>query len=153
IVGYGATSDAYHITSPDPTGAGAARAMQLAVAEAGIKPEDVGYINAHGTATKANDSGEAKAINAVFGDQVLVSSTKGMTGHLLGAAGAVEAVITCASLEKGILPANVGCFDQDPACPVNLVKAGQQEQDVEYALSNSFGFGGHNAVLAFRKWA
>lgn len=153
VVGYGATSDAYHITSPDPNGAGAARAMRLAVEEAGIEPSEVGYINAHGTATKANDSGEAKAIKAVFGDQVLVSSTKGMTGHLLGAAGAVEAVITCASLEKGIFPANVGCFDQDPECPVKLVKAGNQEQEVEYALSNSFGFGGHNAVLAFRKWA
>lgn len=153
VVGYGATSDAYHITSPDPNGAGAARAMRLAVEEAGIEPSAVGYINAHGTATKANDSGEAKAIKAVFGDQVLVSSTKGMTGHLLGAAGTVEAVITCASLQKGIFPANVGCFDQDPECPVKLVKKGGQEQDIEYALSNSFGFGGHNAVLAFRKWA
>ena len=153
VVGYGATSDAYHITSPDPKGEGAARAMRLAVEEAGIKPDQVGYINAHGTATKANDSGEAKAIKEVFGDQVLVSSTKGMTGHLLGAAGAVEAVITCASLEKGILPANVGCFAQDPECPVKLVKAGNQEQEIDYALSNSFGFGGHNAVLAFRKWA
>lgn len=153
VVGYGATSDAYHITSPNPKGEGAARAMRLAVEEAGIKPDQVGYINAHGTATKANDSGEAKAIKAVFGDQVLVSSTKGMTGHLLGAAGAVEAVITCASLQKGILPANIGCFAQDPECPVKLVNAGDQEQEVEYALSNSFGFGGHNAVLAFRKWA
>jgi 3-oxoacyl-[acyl-carrier-protein] synthase II len=154
IVGYGTTSDAYHITSPDPAGTQAARAMRLAIAEAGIKPEDVGYVNAHGTATKANDAGESKAIRQVFGDyQVPVSSTKGMTGHLLGAAGAIEAVITCASLQRGQLPANIGCFDQDPECQVNLVRPGKQLKAAEYAISNSFGFGGHNAVLAFRKWA
>lgn len=154
IVGYGVTSDAYHITSPDPDGTEAARAMKQAITQAKIKPSQVGYINAHGTATKANDAGESKAINQVFGENssVLVSSTKGMTGHLLGAAGAIEAVITVASLEKGILPPNVGCFDQDPECQVNLVNKDNQNQDVEYAISNSFGFGGHNAVLAFKKW-
>lgn len=155
VVGYGTTSDAYHITSPDPSGEQAARAMKLAIAEAGIEPDQVDYINAHGTATKANDAGESKAINAVFGrnSSVLVSSTKGMTGHLLGAAGAIEAVLTVASLKRCQLPPNVGCFEQDPKCHLNLVTQGNQEQDARYALSNSFGFGGHNAVLAFKKWS
>lgn len=155
VVGYGATGDAYHITAPDPEGKGAARAMQQAIDEAGIKPAEVAYINAHGTATHANDSGEALAINKVFGkdSDVLVSSTKGMTGHLLGAAGAIEAVITVAALQQGKLPMNVGCENQDEECQINLVdKENQVVPDAQYALSNSFGFGGHNAVLAFRKW-
>lgn len=155
IVGYGATSDAYHITSPDPTGAGAARAMELAIKEAGINPSEISYINAHGTATHANDEGESKAINQVFGSDsnVRVSSTKGMTGHLLGAAGAIEAVLTVAALQKGKLPLNIGCFNQDPNCSVNLVTAENSDaSNARYAISNSFGFGGHNAVLAFKKW-
>lgn len=153
VVGYGTTSDAYHITSPDPAGTQAARAMALAMQEAGLVPEDIDYINAHGTATAANDAGEAQAIRQVFGDHdVLVSSTKGMTGHLLGAAGAVEAVITAAALQKGILPPNVGCQHQDPACPVTLVTKHNQHHPSRYALSNSFGFGGHNAVIAFKRW-
>ncbi|MDM8266433.1 beta-ketoacyl-ACP synthase II [Limosilactobacillus pontis] len=155
VVGYGATGDAYHITAPDPEGKGAARAMQQAIDEAGIKPAEVAYINAHGTATHANDSGEALAINKVFGkdSDVLVSSTKGMTGHLLGAAGAIEAVITVAALQQGKLPMNGGCENQDEECQINLVdKENQVAPDAQYALSNSFGFGGHNAVLAFRKW-
>ena len=155
IVGYGATSDAYHITSPDPTGAGAARAMELAIKEAGINPSEISYINAHGTATHANDEGESKAINQVFGSDsnVRVSSTKGMTGHLLGAAGAIEAVLTVATLQKGQLPLNIGCFNQDPNCSVNLVTAENSDaSNARYAISNSFGFGGHNAVLAFKKW-
>ena len=153
VVGYGTTSDAYHITSPDPAGTQAAQAMTLAMQEAGLTPEDIDYINAHGTATAANDAGEAQAIRQVFGDHdVLVSSTKGMTGHLLGAAGAVEAVITAAALQKGILPPNVGCQHQDPACPVTLVTTHNQHHPSRYALSNSFGFGGHNAVIAFKRW-
>lgn len=155
IVGYGATSDAYHITSPDPTGAGAARAMELAIKEAGISPNEISYINAHGTATHANDEGESRAINQVFGSDsnVRVSSTKGMTGHLLGAAGAIEAVLTVAALQKGQLPLNIGCFNQDPKCSVNLVTAENSDaSNARYAISNSFGFGGHNAVLAFKKW-
>ena len=155
IVGYGATSDAYHITSPDPTGAGAARAMELAIKEAGVRPSEISYINAHGTATHANDEGESKAINQVFGSDshVRVSSTKGMTGHLLGAAGAIEAVLTVAALQKGQLPLNIGCFNQDPNCSVNLVTAENSDaSNARYAISNSFGFGGHNAVLAFKKW-
>ena len=155
IVGYGATSDAYHITSPDPTGAGAARAMELAIKEAGVSPSEISYINAHGTATHANDEGESKAINQVFGSDshVRVSSTKGMTGHLLGAAGAIEAVLTVVALQKGQLPLNIGCFNQDPKCSVNLVTAENSDaSNARYAISNSFGFGGHNAVLAFKKW-
>ena len=152
VVGYGTTSDAYHITSPDPAGTQAARAMTLAMQEAGLTPEDIDYINAHGTATAANDAGEAQAIRQVFGDHdVLVSSTKGMTGHLLGAAGAVEAVITAAALQKGILPPNVGCQHQDPACPVTLVTKHNQHHPSHYALSNSFGFGGTNGSLIFKK--
>ena len=155
IVGYGTTSDAYHITSPDPDGKGAARAMQMAIDEAGITPDEIGYINAHGTATHANDSGESKAINQVFGSDssVRVSSTKGMTGHLLGAAGAIEAVITVAGLMKDKFPMNVGCCNQDPECSINLINQDNQSFSTEYAISNSFGFGGHNAVLAFRKWS
>lgn len=156
IVGYGATCDAYHLTSPDPSGEGAARAMQQAIDEAGITPDDVDYINAHGTATHANDSGESKAINRVFGidSDVLVSSTKSMTGHLLGAAGAIEAVATVGGLMKGILPPNINLKNQDEECTVNIVKTGEnQRQDATYAISNSLGFGGHNAVLAFKKWS
>ncbi|MDV7756816.1 beta-ketoacyl-ACP synthase II [Liquorilactobacillus mali] len=156
VVGYGSTCDAFHMTSPDPTGEGAARAMQQAITEAGVTPDDVGYINAHGTATHANDVGESVAINRVFGEdsKVKVSSTKSMTGHLLGAAGALEAVITLAALEKGQLPVNVGMKTQDPECHVNVVTKNQQEApELEYAISNSLGFGGHNAVLAFRKWS
>ena len=155
IVGYGATSDAYHITSPDPTGAGAARAMELAIKEAGVRPSEISYINAHGTATHANDEGESKAINQVFGSDshVRVSSTKGMTGHLLGAAGAIEAVLTVVALQNGQLPLNIGCFNQDPKCSVNLVTTENSDaSNARYAISNSFGFGGHNAVLAFKKW-
>ena len=155
IIGYGATSDAYHITSPDPTGAGAARAMELAIKEAGVSPSEISYINAHGTATHANDEGESKAINQVFGSDshVRVSSTKGMTGHLLGAAGAIEAVLTVVALQNGQLPLNIGCFNQDPKCSVNLVTAENSDaSNARYAISNSFGFGGHNAVLAFKKW-
>ncbi|UQS82053.1 beta-ketoacyl-ACP synthase II [Bombilactobacillus folatiphilus] len=154
IVGYGATSDGYHITSPDPKGTQAARAMTLAMQEAKITPQQVGYINAHGTGTKGNDSAESKAIQQVFGadNQVLVSSTKSMTGHLLGAAGAVEAVATTLALQSGKLPVNVGITKQDPDCDVHLVTADNVQQQTDYALSNSFGFGGHNAVLAMKRW-
>ena len=155
IVGYGATCDAYHITAPDPSGEGAARAMQAALDEAGIKPDQVGYINAHGTATHANDEGEARAINRVFGadSQVWVSSTKSMTGHLLGAAGAIEAVATVAVLQLGQLPANIGLTQQDEKCQINVVTQNALPVPIEYALSNSLGFGGHNAVIAFKKWS
>lgn len=155
IVGYGVSSDAYHITSPDPSGMQAARAMSLALAEAKIVPAQVGYVNAHGTSTHANDAAEAKAINTVFGmkSSVLVSSTKSMTGHLLGAAGAVEAIATILAMETGKLPVNVGLTKQDADCPINLVKNSNCNKSIKYAISNSFGFGGHNAVLAMKKWS
>ncbi|MCP0886004.1 beta-ketoacyl-ACP synthase II [Ligilactobacillus sp. WILCCON 0076] len=156
IVGYGATCDAYHMTAPDPTGEGAAHAMQQALLEAKIEPNQVGYINAHGTATHANDEGESIAINNVFGENssVYVSSTKSMTGHLLGAAGAVEAVATIAALQQGKLPANVGLENQDEKCKINVVKTNAMPvNNLQYAISNSLGFGGHNAVLALKKWS
>lgn len=154
VVGYGATEDAYHITSPDPAGTQAARAMTLAMREAELSPAEVGYVNAHGTATIGNDSAESAAIRQVFQDEpVLVSSTKSMTGHLLGAAGAIEAVATLSALKDGWLPVNVGTEQQDEACPVCLVTPNQAHTSVTAALSNSFGFGGQNAVLAFKKWS
>ena len=156
VVGYGSTCDAYHITAPDPTGDGAARALTQAMDEAGITPDQVGYLNAHGTATHANDVGEAKAINLAFGtdSDLQVSSTKSMTGHLLGAAGAVEAVATVAALQRGELPPNMGMTKQDPECQINVVtKPGTKAPNLEYAMSDSLGFGGHDAVLAFKKWS
>ena len=156
VVGYGSTCDAYHITAPDPTGDGAARALKQAMDEAGIAPDQVGYLNAHGTATHANDVGEAKAINLAFGidSDLQVSSTKSMTGHLLGAAGAVEAVATVAALQRGELPPNMGLTKQDPECQINVVtEPGTKAPDLEYAMSDSLGFGGHDAVLAFKKWS
>lgn len=156
IVGYGSNCDAFHMIAPDPTGEGATMAMQLALDEAKLKPAQVDYINAHGTATKANVAAEAKAINLVFGEdsRVLVGSTKAMTGHLLGAAGAIEAIAVVASLQKGRLPVNIGMTEQDKECKVNVVtQAKAHPEKLEYALSNSLGFGGHNAVLAFRKWS
>lgn len=152
ISGYGSTSDAYHMTAPDPSGAGAARAMAAAIADAGLTPADVDYVNAHGTATHANDEMESKAIRTVFGDQpVSVSSTKAMTGHLLGAAGAVEAILTIGAMNAGEVPVNAADAEQDPACPVNLVTPENKQQDAKVALSNSFGFGGHNAVIVIQR--
>ncbi|GAF36435.1 beta-ketoacyl-ACP synthase II [Lentilactobacillus farraginis] len=152
IVGYGTTSDAYHMTAPDPDGNGAKRAMQMAVDEAGIDASDVDYINAHGTSTHANDSAESKAISEVFAknDHVKVSSTKGMTGHALGAAGAIEAVATIGAIRHNQMPVNVGVVNQDEACTVDLVNEDNKKAPVNYAISNSFGFGGHNAVIAFK---
>ncbi len=152
VVGYGTTSDAYHMTAPDPEGKGAKRAMQQAVKEAGIDETQVDYINAHGTSTHANDSAEAKAISEVFAnnDHVKVSSTKGMTGHALGAAGAIEAVATIGAIQRNQMPVNVGVVNQDEECNVNLVNEDNNQAPVNYAISNSFGFGGHNAVIAFK---
>lgn len=147
VAGFGATSDAYHMTAPDPSGTQPARAMRQAIASAHLTPEAIGYVNAHGTATVANDLMESKAIAQVFGEHnVLVSSTKGMTGHLLGAAGAVEAIMTLAALNLEMLPQNVSAAP-DPACPVQLVDNNHTVPKTPFALSNSFGFGGHNAVL------
>ena len=155
VVGYGATCDAYHITAPAPGGAEGAKAMALALADAGVSPEEVGYINAHGTSTPMNDACETQAIRAVFGDhayQMAVSSTKSMTGHMLGAAGAVEAIFTAQALGEGFLPATIGYQVPDPECDLDIVPNVGREADVRYALSNSLGFGGHNASILLKKW-
>lgn len=155
VVGYGSNCDAYHITAPEPTGQPAARAMQEAIVEAGITADQVGYINAHGTSTHANDASESLAIRKVFGENsnVQVSSSKSMTGHLLGAAGAIEAVLTVDALQRQVLPPNVGLTEQDEECDINVVKTATPDPTLEYAISNSLGFGGHNAVLAFKRWS
>ncbi|MBZ6014687.1 beta-ketoacyl-ACP synthase II [Leuconostoc gelidum subsp. gelidum] len=154
LVGYGSSSDAYHMTSPSPDGEGAARAMLDALQDAKLPAEKISYINAHGTATGANDSGEAHAIATVFGENTLpVSSTKGMTGHLLGAAGAIEALISIGALVRGELPVNVGNDEQDEDTKViNLVTTATKKQVPEYVLSANYGFGGHNAAVIFKKW-
>lgn len=153
IVGYGSTTDAYHITSPDFDGA--ARAMKLALGMAQIDPTDIDYINAHGTSTPEGDKSETKAIKAAFGAhayQLKVSSTKSMTGHLFGAAGGIEAIITLKSVMEGIAPATINYENPDEECDLNYVPNLAVEMKMNYALSNGFGFGGHNAVLAFKKF-
>ena len=155
VVGYGANCDAYHITSPCPDGSGAAKAMKLAMAEAGITPEEVGYVNAHGTSTHANDSGETMAIKLALGDcakTTAVSSTKSMTGHLLGAAGAIEAIACVKALEEGFIPPTINYETPDEECDLDYVPNTGRKADIKYALSNSLGFGGHNGVLCFKKW-
>jgi 3-oxoacyl-[acyl-carrier-protein] synthase II len=155
VVGYGATCDAYHITSPSTDGSGAARAMRQAIESAGISIADVTYLNAHGTSTPLNDAFETLAVKAVWGEQVndlYVSSTKSMTGHMLGAGGAIEAIICTLSLKMGYLPPTINLLNQDPACDLNIVTNKGIYQDYRYALSNSLGFGGHNASLCFKKW-
>ena len=153
IVGYGSTTDAYHITSPDFDGA--ARAMKLALEMARINPSDIDYINAHGTSTPEGDKSETKAIKATFGAhayQLKVSSTKSMTGHLFGAAGGVEAIITLKSILEDIAPATINYENPDEECDLNYVPNEAVKMEINYALSNGFGFGGHNAVLAFKKF-
>ena len=152
LAGFGMSSDAHHITQPSP--AGAARAMRSALSDAGMSPEDIGYINAHGTATQANDATETTAIREVFGphaDRLCVSSTKSMHGHALGAAGALEAVATTLALHSGILPPTANFNQPDPACDLDVIPHTARRVEVECALSNSFAFGGLNAVLAFRR--
>jgi len=154
ISGYGVNCDAYHITAPSPEGTGAEKCMRLALEDAGIAPEDVDYINAHGTSTRMNDSCESAAIRRIFADdplRVRVSSTKSMTGHLLGASAAVEAVITAQAVEKGFVPPTVNYRVPDPECNLNVVPRQGYPVKIRYALSNSFGFGGHNVTLVFRK--
>ncbi|MFR1052770.1 MAG: beta-ketoacyl-ACP synthase II [Oscillospiraceae bacterium] len=155
VAGYGATCDAYHMTAPAPEGEGGARAMAEALADGGAAPEQVGYINAHGTSTALNDAGETAAIKAVFGAHartLAVSSTKSMTGHLLGAAGAAAAVFTALALKEGFLPATVNYRVPDPACDLDYIPNAGREERVEYALTDAFGFGGHNACLLLRRW-
>lgn len=150
VLGYGATADAYHMTAPAPDGNGARRAMSLAVAQAGIDPSEVGYINAHGTSTELGDAAESSAIRAVFGaDAPPVSSTKSMTGHLLGGAAAIEAIACIRALETGVLPPTINYEVPDPACDLDYVPNVARKADPKVALSNSFGFGGHNATIIF----
>lgn len=155
IVGYGVTSDAYHITAPAEGGEGGARAMRNAMLDADIKPEDISYINAHGTSTPLNDSGETTAVKTALGDAsktVLISSTKGHTGHLLGAAGGVEAIACVKAIEQGIVPPTVGYKVPDENCDLDIVPNTARKCDVKYAMSNSLGFGGHNASIIFKKY-
>jgi 3-oxoacyl-[acyl-carrier-protein] synthase II len=154
--GYGVSSDANHITDPDPVGANAARAVRMALADAALEPDDVGYVNAHGTSTPAGDSAETRVLKLVFGDlsrPPFVSSTKGATGHTLGAAGAVEAVFTVLALHHGVLPPTINQAAADPECDLDYLANAARAEQVDAALSNSFGFGGHNSVLAFRRFS
>lgn len=155
IVGYAMTCDAYHMTSPVPGGAGAARAIQLALKDANITPDQVSYINAHGTSTKANDSTETTAIKTALGEsayQVAISSTKSMTGHLLGGSGGIEAVATALAVANDQIPPTINLENPDPDCDLDYVPNQSRAQKVDVALSNSFGFGGHNVTLVFKKY-
>jgi 3-oxoacyl-[acyl-carrier-protein] synthase II len=155
MVGYGATADAYHMTAPDPEGAGAAKAMEFALAEAKLRPEQVTYINAHGTSTELNDKIETLAIKTTFGPaakKVAVSSTKSMTGHLIGAAGGVEAIISVLAIRDQVLPPTINYQEPDPECDLDYVPNQARKTPVEATLSNSLGFGGHNATVVFRKF-
>ena len=155
IVGYGATCDAYHMTAPRPDGSGGAQAMAMAMADGGVQPEQVDYINAHGTSTHLNDAGETAAVKAVFGPhayQLAMSSTKSMTGHMLGAAGAVEAIFTALSLHDGYMPATIHYQIPDPECDLDMVPNQGRDAELHYAMSNSLGFGGHNGSLLLKKW-
>jgi 3-oxoacyl-[acyl-carrier-protein] synthase II len=155
LVGYGASCDANHVTSPAPEGEGGQRAMRMAMADAGLAPEQVGYVNTHGTSTPQGDIAECQAIRAVFGDWadrgLLVSSTKSMTGHMLGAAGGAEAVISILALTRGVVPPTLNVDEQDPECRLDVVPNVARERKLDAVLSNSFGFGGTNAVVAFRR--
>ena len=155
IVGYGSTGDAYHITAPAPGGEGGARAMKMAINDGGLKPEEIDYINAHGTSTGYNDKFETAAIKSVFEDhatKLAISSTKSMTGHLLGAAGGVEAIISVLSIKEGIIPPTINYHTPDPECDLDYVPNEARKQDINVALSNSLGFGGHNATIVFKKF-
>jgi 3-oxoacyl-[acyl-carrier-protein] synthase II len=154
MVGYGMTADAYHITAPSPDGEGAQRAMRLALEDGGIRPEQVGYINAHGTSTPHGDAAETAAVKGVFGDQakkLVFGSTKSMTGHLLGAAGALEFATCTLALHHGVIPPTINQITPDPACDLDSAPNQAVERQIEVALSNSFGFGGHNVTLAVRR--
>jgi 3-oxoacyl-[acyl-carrier-protein] synthase II len=154
LVGYGTNGDAYHITQPSPEGVGAAGCMRLCLEDAGIRPDAVQYINAHGTSTEFNDANETKAIKRVFGEyaaRLAVSSTKSMTGHLLGGAGGVEAVYTVLALDRSLIPPTINYEERDPECDLDYVPNVAREAPIEVALSNSYGFGGTNVSLAFRK--
>jgi 3-oxoacyl-[acyl-carrier-protein] synthase II len=154
IIGYGASADMYHYVAPHPEGLGAARAMRKALERAGLDPTEIGYVNAHGTSTKVGDIAETKAIKEVFGDhayKLAVSSTKSVHAHLLGGAGAMEAAATILAIGRGLLPPTINLENQDPECDLDYVPNKARKADVQYAISNSFGFGGHNATLVIRR--
>ncbi|MBF0788140.1 MULTISPECIES: beta-ketoacyl-ACP synthase II [unclassified Streptococcus] len=152
IVGYGNTCDAYHMTSPHPEGLGAIKAMKLALGEAGLTPQDIDYINAHGTSTPANEKGESQAIVALFGTETPVSSTKSYTGHLLGAAGAIEAVAVIEAMRHSHAPKTAGTQTLSDDIEADVIYGQGRDMEIRYAISNTFGFGGHNAVVAFKRW-
>jgi len=156
VLGYGMSSDAHHVTEPDPVGTNPARAMTMAMEDAGVAPADIGYVNAHGTSTPAGDSAETRALKLALGDEVAarvpISSTKSETGHLLGATGAVEVAVTALAMRDGFLPPTINLTDPDPECDLDYIPNVGREADVKVAVSNSFGFGGHNAVLVLRRW-
>jgi 3-oxoacyl-[acyl-carrier-protein] synthase II len=155
VTGYGLNGDAYHITAPSPGGEGAAQCMKMALEDAKIAPDEVDYINAHGTSTPFNDLSETIAIKKVFNEhskRLMVSSTKSMTGHLLGAAGGIEAIFTALTLKTGIIPPTINYETPDPECDLDYVPNKAREKKIKYALSNSFGFGGTNATLVFKKF-
>jgi 3-oxoacyl-[acyl-carrier-protein] synthase II len=156
LLGYGVSSDANHVSDPDPTGENPARALTMAFSDAGIVPEDVGYVNAHGTSTPSGDTGETRVLKVALGEdkayRTPISSTKGATGHCLGAAGAVEAIFTILALERGVLPPTINQTTPDPTCDLDYIPNEARYEQVEVGVSNSFGFGGHNACLVFRRW-
>jgi 3-oxoacyl-[acyl-carrier-protein] synthase II len=155
LVGYGATSDAFHLTQPSPDGTSAIRAVKLALEKGGVSPGEVDYINAHGTATVLNDRTETNVIKTVFGKharKIPISASKSMIGHLLGAAGSIEAVITVLAMQHGVLPPTINLTHPDPECDLDYVPNQARKAEVKTAVSNSFGFGGHNSVLVFRKY-
>ena len=155
VIGYGSTSDAYHITSPDPTGEGPSRAIRMAMEDGGVTADDVTYINAHGTSTPINDASETEAIKQALGDaayKAKVSSTKSMTGHLLGAAGAIEVIACAKAIEEGVIPPTIHLTEQDESCDLDYVPNQAVSCEVDVALSNSLGFGGHNATIALRRF-
>ena len=155
VAGYGATGDAFHMTSPSPKGDAAAKAMEFAFADAGLKPEEVDYINAHGTSTDLNDKYETTAIKLALGEhakKVTINSSKSLFGHLLGAAGGVEAIVTALSIHEGIVHQTVGYTTPDPECDLDYCTEGNRSMNIRAALSNSFGFGGHNATICLKKY-
>ncbi len=155
VVGYGATCDAYHLTAPAPGGNGGARAMKMAINDSGINEEQISYINAHGTSTPYNDKSETEAIKTVFGEKaydIPISSTKSMTGHMLGASGAAEAIICVKAIKESFIPPTIGLQEQDPECDLDYVPLQGRNQNLQYTISNSFGFGGQNASILLKKW-
>jgi len=157
IVGAAMTADAYHVAAPHPEGIGAAKAMELALEEAGVKPEEIDYLNAHATSTPAGDTSEIKAVTKIFGEapkRLKITASKSMTGHLLGGAGAVESILCIKAIEKGIITPTINTTELDPAIPetINIICGKSVKADVKVAITNSFGFGGHNATLVFKKF-